>query len=42
MALNADHKQLIQPLLNEGTEILKIIVSSINTAKKKLENSQKK
>jgi four helix bundle protein len=33
VALNPEYAQIIQPLLNEGTEILKIIVASINTAR---------
>lgn len=32
-ALNESHAHIIQPLINEGTEILKIIVSSINTSR---------
>ena len=32
----------IQPQLKEGTEILKIIVASLITAKNKLNNEQKK
>lgn len=35
-ALNSDHSKVIQPLIDESTEILKIIVASINTAKKRL------
>ncbi len=33
---------LLQPLTDEGTEILKIIVSSINTAKQRLNLAQPK
>jgi len=37
MAVNPNYKVAIQGLVNEGTEILKIVVASINTARR---NSQ--
>ena len=40
-ALNANHRSLIQPLVDEGTEILKIIVTSINTSRKKVSLNKK-
>ena len=42
LEFNEGCRLLIDPLLNEGTEILKIIVASIITAKNKLNNEQKK
>jgi four helix bundle protein len=33
LSLNESHAQMIQPVIDEGTEILKIIVSCINTAR---------
>ncbi len=42
LALNENHMHLLQPLTDEGTEILKIIVSSINTAKQRLNLAQPK
>jgi four helix bundle protein len=36
--INPSHKDLIQPLLAEGLEILKIIVASINTVRKRDSN----
>ena len=41
-ALNEDYWTEIKPLINEGTEILKIIVASINTTKNRLQNSSSK
>lgn len=35
-ALNKNHVSIIQPLINEGIEILKIIVASIKTTKARL------
>ena len=35
---NVTHKERISVLINEGTEILKIIVSSINTTKTRINN----
>ncbi len=39
--LNIDQKQIIEPLINEGTEILKIIVASITTARGKSSQQKK-
>ena len=33
LTLNESHAQIIQPVIDEGNEILKIIVASINTAR---------
>ena len=35
-AVNEKYKHLLQPLINEGTEILKIIVASIKTTRNRL------
>jgi four helix bundle protein len=35
-ALNKNHQNLMQPLIAEGIEILKIIVASINTTRKRI------
>jgi four helix bundle protein len=37
-AINPDHQQIIIPLIAEGTEILKIMVASIVTARGKILN----
>jgi len=41
LAVNPDHEQIITPLINEGTEILKIIVASIVTARTKINQPKK-
>jgi four helix bundle protein len=40
-AVNPDHQSIIQPLINEGTEILKIIVASIVTARQNMAQQKK-
>jgi len=40
LAVNPDHENIIVPLINEGTEILKIIVASINTMKQRIINQK--
>jgi four helix bundle protein len=40
-ALNPEHQEIINPLLKEGTEILKIIVASINTVRLKISQTKK-
>ncbi len=42
IALNEKSEHLMQPLVNEGTEILKIIVSAINTMRDRLANENAK
>lgn len=37
--LNESHPYLIQPLIEEGTEILKISVASINTTRNRMANA---
>ncbi len=41
-ALNENYKNIITPLINEGVEILKIIVASINTTRSRVSSNQKK
>lgn len=41
LVFNPDHSNNIISLINEGTELLKIIVSSINTIKERLNNQKK-
>ncbi len=41
LEFNLDEKQIILSLINEGTEILKIIVASINTAREKFIQQKK-
>lgn len=40
-ALNSEEKETIVPLINEGTEILKIIVASITTVREKISQPKK-
>ncbi|GEM_PF-6419760 len=40
-ALNENHKNVIEPFINEGVEILKIIVASINTVRNRISSNQK-
>jgi four helix bundle protein len=40
-ALNPEYQEIINPLLKEGTEILKIIVASINTVRLKISQTKK-
>ena len=40
-SLNPDNEQIIIPLLNEGTQILKIIVASIITVRAKIAQQKK-
>lgn len=40
-ALNSEEKEIIVPLINEGTEILKIIVASITTVREKISQPKK-
>ena len=41
LVVNPDHEQIITPLINEGTGILKIIVASIVTARTKINQPKK-
>ncbi len=41
LVFNPDHSNNIISLINEGTELLKIIVASINTTKERLNNQKK-
>jgi four helix bundle protein len=41
MALNPAYSNSIMPLINEGTEIVRIIVASINTTRERLNNQRK-
>lgn len=41
LVVNPDHEQIITLLINEGTEILKIIVASIVTARTKINQLKK-
>lgn len=38
---NPDHKEIIAPLINEGIEIVRIIVASINTTRQRVSKAQK-
>ncbi len=40
-ALNENYKNIIAPLINEGVEILKIIVASINTVRNRVNSTHK-
>ncbi len=40
--LNEEYKHLIQPLINDGTEILKIIVTPINSTRNRIANASAK
>jgi four helix bundle protein len=39
-ALNTNHSNIITPLINEGIEILRIMVASINTTRERLANNK--
>ena len=41
LEFNQDHQKIIITLINEGTEILKIIVASINTVREKITQQKK-
>ncbi|HVK96844.1 MAG TPA: four helix bundle protein [Flavisolibacter sp.] len=41
LVLNKDYSHLIVPLVNEGTEILKMIVASINTKRVRMADQKK-
>jgi four helix bundle protein len=41
IALNEKHTDLIQPIISEGSEILKIVVASINTSRKRINTDKK-
>jgi len=41
LEFNQEYQQIIFPLINEGTEILKIIVASINTVREKMTHQKK-
>ncbi len=42
MVINEPNNEMMQRLINEGTEILKIVVASINTVRKRMEDSKTK
>ena len=41
LEFNPEYQQIIFPLINEGTEVLKIIVASINTVREKMAHQKK-
>lgn len=42
MVINEPNNEMMQRLINEGTEILKIVVASITTVRKRMEDSKTK